>query len=72
MASDAAANGGGSYRGLLIDYGGVLTTDLFDSFRAFCARYDDTELRALLAGVETAVVARDPSPGPVPHTVENG
>ena len=42
-----------------------------DSFRAFCARHDDTELRALLAGVETSAVARDSSPGPVPHTVEN-
>ncbi|HWK15931.1 MAG TPA: HAD family phosphatase [Solirubrobacteraceae bacterium] len=26
----------GSYRGLLVDWGGVLTTNLFDSFRAFC------------------------------------
>jgi putative hydrolase of the HAD superfamily len=26
----------GRYRGLLVDYGGVLTTDLFASFRAFC------------------------------------
>jgi putative hydrolase of the HAD superfamily len=24
------------YRGLLVDYGGVLTSDLFDSFRSFC------------------------------------
>jgi putative hydrolase of the HAD superfamily len=31
MASDGAA-----YRGLLVDWGGVLTTNLFDSFRAFC------------------------------------
>jgi putative hydrolase of the HAD superfamily len=23
-------------RGLLVDYGGVLTTNVFDSFRAFC------------------------------------
>ena len=29
----------GTYKGLLIDFGGVLTTDVFDSFRAFC----DTE-----------------------------
>jgi putative hydrolase of the HAD superfamily len=29
----ASPNG---YRGLLVDYGGVLTTDLFESFRAFC------------------------------------
>ena len=26
----------GHYRGLLVDYGGVLTSDLFDSFRSFC------------------------------------
>ena len=44
MASEAGrtaepgtgANGGGPHRGLLVDYGGVLTTDLFDSFSAFC------------------------------------
>jgi epoxide hydrolase-like predicted phosphatase len=36
MASEAQGNGGGAYGGLLVDYGGVLTTDLFDSFRAFC------------------------------------
>ena len=24
-------------RGLIVDYGGVLTTDVFASFRAFCA-----------------------------------
>ena len=41
-----------------------------ERFRTFCARYGDVELRALLAGVETAAVARDPSPGPVPHAVE--
>jgi epoxide hydrolase-like predicted phosphatase len=27
---------GGERRGLLVDYGGVLTSNLFDSFRAFC------------------------------------
>lgn len=26
----------GAYRGLLIDWGGVLTSNLFDSFRSFC------------------------------------
>jgi epoxide hydrolase-like predicted phosphatase len=26
------------YRGLLVDYGGVLTTDMFASFRSFCER----------------------------------
>ena len=28
----------GRYRGLLVDWGGVLTTNLFASFRAFCER----------------------------------
>ncbi len=35
MASERA---GGARRGLLVDYGGVLTTNLFDSFRSFCER----------------------------------
>src|SRR6201986_5399590 len=30
------ASENGRYRGLLIDWGGVLTTDLFASFRSFC------------------------------------
>ena len=34
-------------RGLLVDYGGVLTSNVFDSFRDFCdARV--TELQAML------------------------
>jgi putative hydrolase of the HAD superfamily len=53
------------YRGLLVDYGGVLTTDLFNSFRAFCAteglapdtvgrRFrEDRACRELLIGLET-------------------
>ena len=41
-----------------------------ERFREFCARHDDTALRARLAGVDTAAVERDPSPGPVPHAVE--
>jgi epoxide hydrolase-like predicted phosphatase len=32
--SDAGRDG--TYKGLLIDFGGVLTTDVFESFRAFC------------------------------------
>jgi putative hydrolase of the HAD superfamily len=60
MASD-----NGNYRGLLIDYGGVLTTDLFDSFRAFCeveglepeaigqSFRRDPSCRELLIGLET-------------------
>ncbi|MEA2127387.1 MAG: putative hydrolase of the superfamily, partial [Solirubrobacteraceae bacterium] len=35
MASEA---GGGERRGLLVDYGGVLTSNVFESFRAFCER----------------------------------
>jgi sulfite reductase (ferredoxin) len=38
------------------------------SFREFCAGHTDDELRAFLAGTEVAAVARDASPGPVPHT----
>src|SRR5438270_2936190 len=65
MASDTRANGEGSYRGLLIDYGGVLTTDLFDSFRVFCeveglepeaigqSFRRDPSCRDLLIGLET-------------------
>jgi hypothetical protein len=41
-----------------------------ENFRQFCARYTDDELRALLAGGEVAVAARDPSPGRAPHSVE--
>jgi epoxide hydrolase-like predicted phosphatase len=52
-------------RGLLVDYGGVLTTNLFDSFRSFCAleglepeavgrRFrEDRVCRELLIGLET-------------------
>ncbi|GAB3857813.1 HAD family hydrolase [Dactylosporangium cerinum] len=51
-------------RGLLVDYGGVLTTDVFVSFDAFCAREglppgtvrdlfrDDPTARSLLGGLE--------------------
>jgi putative hydrolase of the HAD superfamily len=54
----------GVYRGLLIDWGGVLTTDVFDSFRSFCEREglepdeirrrfrDDAASRDLLIGLE--------------------
>src|SRR5205085_10641164 len=55
----------GRHRGLLVDYGGVLTSDLFDSFRSFCElegiepsavgeRFrSDPECRELLIGLET-------------------
>jgi sulfite reductase (ferredoxin) len=41
-----------------------------ESFRAFAAKHTDEELRALLAGQAAESVARDPSPGRVPHNVE--
>ena len=52
-------------RGLIVDYGGVMTTDVFASFRAFCAAeglaadtvrdrfMGDPEARALLERLET-------------------
>ncbi len=55
----------GDRSGLILDYGGVLTTDVFASFRAFCQaealpdetvrdRFrNDPEARALLAALET-------------------
>jgi putative hydrolase of the HAD superfamily len=54
--------------GLIVDYGGVLTTDVFASFRAFCEaeglppdtvrdRFrSDPEARELLAGLETGTL----------------
>src|SRR2546423_13677691 len=59
------ASENGHHRGLLVDYGGVLTSNLFDSFRAFCElegiepgavgdRFrSDPECRRLLIGLET-------------------
>ena len=40
------------------------------SFREFCAGHTDEEIRTFLAGAEVAAVARDASPGPVPHTLD--
>jgi putative hydrolase of the HAD superfamily len=60
-----------NYRGLLVDYGGVLTTSLFDSFGAFCAdeglapeavmeRFrSDKAARELLIGLETGQIDED-------------
>jgi putative hydrolase of the HAD superfamily len=65
----ASENSG--YRGLLIDWGGVLTSDLFASFRAFCEleglepdtirrRFrEDSDCRDLLIGLETGAVEED-------------
>ena len=68
MGSEASRNG---RRGLLVDYGGVLTTSLFDSFRTFCdleglepetigRRFrEDRECRELLIGLETGKLPED-------------
>ena len=58
-------------KGLLVDFGGVLTTNVFDSFREFCVseglerdamgkllRRDPEALR-LVRGLETAAIAED-------------
>jgi epoxide hydrolase-like predicted phosphatase len=57
------------YRGLLVDWGGVMTTNLFDSFRAFCEQEglsadavggrfrSDPASRELLVGLETGTLA---------------
>jgi sulfite reductase (ferredoxin) len=41
-----------------------------ENLRHFFARHSDEELRECLAGKFLAAVARDPSPGKVPHAVE--
>jgi putative hydrolase of the HAD superfamily len=68
MATADGATSGGGRRGLLVDYGGVLTTDLFASFRSFCVehgldpdtvmngfRHDPTS-RQLLIDLETGTI----------------
>ena len=61
----------GRYSGLLVDYGGVLTSNLFDSFRSFCEleglapeeigqRFrKDRGARELLIGLETGRIAEE-------------
>jgi epoxide hydrolase-like predicted phosphatase len=61
----------GEYTGLLVDYGGVLTTSLFDSFGAFCTAEGldaqalansfrtNPEARELLIGLETGAIDED-------------
>ena len=63
--------GNGQHRGLLVDYGGVLTSNLFDSFRSFCEleglapdavlrRFrEDSGCRALLIELETGKLAEE-------------
>lgn len=59
------------YRGLLVDWGGVMTTSVFDSFRSFCEQEklsaetvgelfrSDRESRELLVGLETGTLSED-------------
>ena len=59
------------YRGLLVDWGGVMTTNVFDSFRAYCeaAGIDpdavgdrfrsDPDSRELLIALETGAIPED-------------
>jgi epoxide hydrolase-like predicted phosphatase len=64
-------DGARAYRGLLIDWGGVMTSNVFDTFRAFCEleglqpdevgrRFrEDRACRELLIGLETGTIAED-------------
>ncbi len=64
----ASENGDIAYRGLLVDWGGVLTSNVFDTFRAFCEleglepnevgrRFrEDRACRQLLIGLETGAL----------------
>jgi putative hydrolase of the HAD superfamily len=70
-ADSADGNGQSGLRGLLIDWGGVLTTNLFVSFHAYCVRAgidpaklvgrfkSDPEARELLIELETGKLAED-------------
>jgi putative hydrolase of the HAD superfamily len=61
----------GTYTGLLVDYGGVLTTNLFDSFNSFCVKAgiepdeigrrfrEDNASRELLIGLETGTLPEE-------------
>lgn len=67
----ASEDGGHNYQGLLVDYGGVLTTSPFGSFAEFCAQEgvatqtltrslrSDPRCRELLIGLETGRLAED-------------
>jgi epoxide hydrolase-like predicted phosphatase len=60
-----------AYRGLLVDWGGVMTSDVFDTFRSFCEleglepdalrqRFrEDRSARELLIGLETGQLSED-------------
>jgi putative hydrolase of the HAD superfamily len=68
MDSENGADDGRAYRGLLVDWGGVLTSNVFDTFRSFCEleglepdtireRFRrDRECRELLVALETGEI----------------
>ena len=58
------ASENGHHRGLLVDYGGVLTTNLFDSFRSFCELegLEPESNSSLDIGVEAALAMQPPPP----------
>ena len=57
---------GGSHRGLLVDFGGVLTTDVFASFKAFC------EAEGLLADTVRDKFMKDPMARELLFDLETG
>lgn len=66
-----ASENGGPYRGLLVDWGGVMTGNVFDTFRLFCEaerlepdtlrrRFrEDPSARELLIGLETGTLPEE-------------
>jgi epoxide hydrolase-like predicted phosphatase len=54
----ASEGGGAAHRGLLLDWGGVMTTNLFASFGAFCAR-EGLEAEVLATAFRTDPAARE-------------
>jgi epoxide hydrolase-like predicted phosphatase len=71
MASDNGGSVAAGYRGLLVDWGGVLTSNVFDTFRSFCEleglepdaigrRFrEDPACRELLIALETGTLAEE-------------
>jgi epoxide hydrolase-like predicted phosphatase len=72
MDSENGRHGGETaYRGLLVDWGGVMTSNVFDAFRAFCEREglepdtlrrrfrEDQSSRELLIALETGKLDED-------------
>lgn len=70
-AAPRSSDGGPAYKGLLIDWGGVMTSDVFETFKAFCEleglepnevgrRFrEDRACRELLIGLETGAIGEE-------------